>query len=161
LHAFRDLVECDSVREHLVLAGPLGWDYDEIVALANASAGRVHLSGFVSEEDLPALIASARLFVYPSLREGFGFPPLEAMACGVPVVATRTSSLSENLEGAAELVPIDDVGALRDAMHRALHDESLRMRLRARGLERASRFTWQETARAQARVYRELLAAHD
>ncbi len=157
LRAFTELVERGSITEHLVVAGPLGWDYEEIVDLVAKSGGRIHLPGFVPEEDLPALIASARLFVYPSLREGFGFPPLEAMASGVPVIATRTSSLTENLEGAAELVPTDDVAALRDAIERGLHDETLRARLKARGLERAARFTWAATARVQLAVYRELL----
>jgi glycosyltransferase involved in cell wall biosynthesis len=79
------------------------------------------------------------------------------MACGVPVVATRTSSLAENLDGAAQLVEVGDVGALRDAVDATLRDEALRARLIARGLERAARFTWQETARAQLAAYRELL----
>jgi glycosyltransferase involved in cell wall biosynthesis len=158
VRAFLDLVERRGAPEHLVLAGPLGWDYDDVLELASAHGDRVHLPGFVPDDDLPALIAGARLFVYPSLGEGFGFPPLEAMKCGVPVVATRTSALTENLLGAAELVPADDDEALRDAMEKALHDDALRARLRARGLERAARFTWQATARAQLAAYRELFA---
>ena len=89
-----------------MLAGKLGWGYEALLKQVQAPAlrGKVHLAGYVDQKDLPAVYAGARLFVYPSLHEGFGFPPLEAMACGVPVISTLSSSLVENLEGAAELV---------------------------------------------------------
>src|SRR4030095_12809771 len=93
--------------------------------------------GYVGQEELPLLYAGARLCVYPSLEEGFGLPPLEAMACVVPTVSSRSSPLAETLGGAAELVPPGDVDALAAAMARLLCDEALRAtRVRA-GLEAA------------------------
>lgn len=154
------LVRCfaeriDEVEEHLVIAGPLGWGYEELLRVCRAGAlgERVHFTGYVPEEDLPALIAGARLFVYPSQQEGFGFPPLEALACGVPVVATGSSSLAENLEGAASLVPVGDAEALGAEIERLLTDEPLRKRRRELGLQRAARFRWTESARRMLEAY--------
>lgn len=155
LRAFRTLVSESDVREDLVLAGPRGWDYGEVVRLAQERRlrDRVHLLGYVGEEVLPELIAGARVFAYPSREEGFGFPPLEAMACGVPVVATRTSSLAENLDGAARLVPVGDVTALAEALRAVLRDDDEGNRLRAVGLERARRFSWRRVAMETLAVY--------
>ena len=114
VESYERLIAKGGVREHLVLAGRLGWDYKGILEQINSPAlrDRVHLPGYISQGDLPLLYAGARLFVYPSLEEGFGFPPLEAMACGVPTIASLSSSLAENLREAAELVPPDDTEAL-------------------------------------------------
>jgi glycosyltransferase involved in cell wall biosynthesis len=155
--AFRRLLEAGA-PEDLVLAGRLGWDCADLLAdLADpAISARVHRVGYLPSEDLAALYSGARLFVYPSLAEGFGFPPLEAMACGAPVVASRDAALTENLAGAAELVdPLDPVG-LAAAMGRVLRDSSLAARLRRRGLGNANRFSWEETARATVACYREV-----
>jgi alpha-1,3-rhamnosyl/mannosyltransferase len=113
--------------------------------------------GPVPEADLPALYSMADLFVFPSLYEGFGLPVLEAMACGVPVVCSNTSSLPEVAGDAALLVDPTDIRALAAAMERALTDEHLRAEMRARGLERARRFTWEEAARRTLDVYRRVL----
>lgn len=155
LRAFRTLVSDPDVAEDLVLAGPRGWDYGEVVRLAEEPGlrDRVHLLGYVGEEVLPELMAGARVFAYPSRAEGFGFPPLEAMACGVPVVATRTSSLAENLDGAARLVPVGDVSALAGALRIVLRDDEERDRLRAQGLDRARRFSWRRVAAETLAVY--------
>jgi alpha-1,3-rhamnosyl/mannosyltransferase len=110
----------------------------------------------VSQRDLPWFYAGAKLFIYPSLEEGFGFPPLEAMACGVPTISSYSSSLAENLQGAAELVPPDDVAALASAMSRLLRDESLQAKYKMQGLARAARFRWVETARQTLDCYRAL-----
>jgi len=155
VEAYRRLVEAGVIKEHLVLAGKLGWGYEALLKQVQAPVlrGRVHLAGYVSQQDLPAVYAGSRLFVYPSLHEGFGFPPLEAMACGVPVISTRSSSLTENLEAAAELVAPDDVAGLADAMHRLLTDDSLRVTLQERGLEQVRRYRWEQTARATVKSY--------
>jgi glycosyltransferase involved in cell wall biosynthesis len=116
----------------------------------------VHLPGYVSQHDLPGLYAGASVFVYPSRAEGFGFPPIEAMASGVPVIASDTSSLAENLHGAAELVPVGDVAAWSAALQRTLRDHVLRKRLRDAGLRRARDFSWERTAEATLACYREL-----
>lgn len=155
--AFRELVAAGA-PEDLVLAGRLGWDCDDLLADLDepAIAGRVHRLGYLPQEDLAALYSGARLFVYPSLAEGFGFPPLEAMACSTPVVASREPALAENLEGSAELVDPTDTGALAAALRRVLTDAPLAARLRKHGLANAARFTWEETARATVSCYREL-----
>jgi glycosyltransferase involved in cell wall biosynthesis len=100
----------------------------------------------VPDQTLAVLYRLASVFVFPSLYEGFGFPPLEAMASGVPTVASRSSALAENLEGAAELVPGGAPDVLAAAMRRLLNDDGERARVRALGLARAARFRWRETA---------------
>ena len=122
------------------------------------AAGSLHVLGFVPDDDLPALLTAAEVFVFPSLYEGFGLPPLEAMACGTPVVASDSSSLPEVLGDAALLVPPGDVAALAGALARLLDDGALRARLRERGLARAASFTWERTARATLAAYREAAA---
>src|SRR6059036_3584805 len=109
--------------------------------------------GYVSQRDLPWFYAGAKLFIYPSLEEGFGLPPLEAMACGVPTISSYSSALAENLQGAAELVPPDDVAALTSAMRRLLNNESLRAKRQVEGLACAARFRWAETARQTLDCY--------
>ena len=110
--------------------------------------------GHVDEDDLPGLLGGAELFLYPSLREGFGLPVLEAMASGTPVVATTTGALPEVAGDAAILVEGRNPVALAGGIERAIAD---RERLRTAGLERASRYSWAETARLTLEVYRELL----
>jgi alpha-1,3-rhamnosyl/mannosyltransferase len=114
------------------------------------------VTGYVDAHDLPFLYAGARAFAYPSLAEGFGLPPLEAMACGVPVVASTDPALAENLGDAALLVDATDVGALADALRRVLADDALRATLVARGRARAAAFGWERTAAGLLACYREL-----
>lgn len=155
VESYRRLVEAGAIKERLVLAGKLGWGYEALLEQIRVPSlrGKVHLAGYVDQQDLPAVYAGARLFVYPSLHEGFGFPPLEAMACGVPVISTRSSSLAENLEGAAELVEPDDLAALADAMQRLLTDDRLRGKRQGQGLEQARQYRWEQTARETVKSY--------
>jgi alpha-1,3-rhamnosyl/mannosyltransferase len=156
LEAYRRLIASGDVAEHLVLAGPLGWDYTAILSACHAPElmGRVHLTGYVSAGELPWLYAGARLFAYVSFEEGFGFPPLEAMACGVPTVASRSSALTENLEGAAVLVSPDAPEAAAAAMRGILIDDGEHARLRTLGLTRAARFRWRDAAERMRACYR-------
>jgi glycosyltransferase involved in cell wall biosynthesis len=155
VEAYARLRDGGDRPEHLVLAGHPGWSVDALEPRLRDPRlrGRVHRLGWVPEADLPALYAGARLFVFPSLLEGFGFPPLEAMASGVPVVASRGSSLGEHLEGAAELVDPRDVGALATAMRRLLTDEDLRRERIEAGLARAGRFRWDAFGSAMRDCY--------
>ncbi len=107
----------------------------------------VVLTGYVAQEQLPVLYAGAAVFVYPSLYEGFGLPPLEAMACGVPVVTSNTSSIPEVVKQAAILADPENAEELAAGIERALWDEALRRDMIARGLERARELTWDATAR--------------
>jgi glycosyltransferase involved in cell wall biosynthesis len=132
----------------LVLAG----------ALARGQAvppGALHL-GYVDAQDLPALYASATAVAYPSRYEGFGLPPLEALACGAAVVASRVGALPETLGEAAVLVEPRDEAALTAALRDVLADEDRRRAMREEGLRRARALTWQDTARATLEVYRRL-----
>lgn len=158
VESYRQLVAERGIVEHLVLAGRLGWDYDEVLSRIAAPAlrERVHVVGYIDQNDLPWLYAGARLFVYPSLEEGFGFPPLEAMACGVPTISSRTSSLLENLQGAAELVDPADGRKLTEAMGRLLEDEGRRAGLREQAFSRVRQFRWEHTARQTLACYKEL-----
>jgi glycosyltransferase involved in cell wall biosynthesis len=141
----------------LALAGPRGWLDEAIVAEAGRQAGRVRLLGPVPAADLIALYATATAFVFPSLYEGFGLPPLEAMAAGTPVVAARASCLPEVLGDAALFAPPEDEQALAEALRAVLQDADLRADLRERGLARAAQFSWERTAAETLAVYREVL----
>ncbi|MBV9925973.1 MAG: glycosyltransferase family 4 protein [Acidobacteria bacterium] len=114
--------------------------------------------GYVPFEDLPYLLGGADLFAFPSLYEGFGLPPLEAMACGTPVVSSSASSLPEVVGDAGLLFDPYKVNEMAATMHRALTDGGLRAEMRRKGLERAGRFTWEQTARITLAAYEEAWA---
>jgi glycosyltransferase involved in cell wall biosynthesis len=113
---------------------------------------------FVEEEDKPAIYSGASLFVFPSIYEGFGLPPLEAMGCGAPVVCSNRTSLPEVVGDAAIMVDPDDTHALVDAIRSVLTNEALQADLRTRSLERAKQFSWRKTAQGTLAVYEEVLA---
>jgi glycosyltransferase involved in cell wall biosynthesis len=139
----------------LVVAGADGWGNDELSPrLAELGRrGRVRGLGYISGSLRVSLLAGARAFVFPSLYEGFGLPALEAMACGTPVVTSNVSALPEVVGDAGLLIDPLDVDALADAIRRLWTDEALRGDLSARGLARARRFTWDQTARLTLEVY--------
>jgi glycosyltransferase involved in cell wall biosynthesis len=130
---------------HLLIAGGRGWLYEDILAEAEKH-NSVCLLGFVDDLDLPALYRGAALFVFPSLYEGFGLPVLEAMACGVPVVSSSSSSLPEVAGDAALLVEPLDVDALAEAITWALEDDDLRRGMVERGVVQAARYRWARSA---------------
>jgi glycosyltransferase involved in cell wall biosynthesis len=142
----------------LVIAGGTGWLYEGIFRRVEELGlqGDVYFPGYVVDEDLPALYTLADLFVFPSLYEGFGLPPLEAMACGTPVVTSNVSSLPEVVGDAALMVDPRDVDALSNAMVRVLGDPSLRSGMVQRGLAQAQGFTWLRAAQDLRRLYREV-----
>jgi alpha-1,3-rhamnosyl/mannosyltransferase len=113
----------------------------------------------VPEEDLPALYSGALLFAFPSEYEGFGLPVLEAMACGVPVLAARVSSLPEVAGDAALFVGAQDLDAIAQGMDELLGNEGLRKHLAERGLERARKFSWERCAEQTLQVYKRMGAA--
>jgi glycosyltransferase involved in cell wall biosynthesis len=163
LLAYRRLLQgwADTGQEvpHLAIAGARGWWYRELFRLARAQGldGVVRFLGRVADEDLPALYSAAAAFVYPSLYEGFGLPPLEALACGAPVVCSNRASLPEVVGDAALQVDPTRTGEIAAALERVLTDGELRGALRARGLARAAEFTWERTGAETARLYREVL----
>lgn len=118
----------------------------------------VRFFGFVPDATLQVLYKLASAFVFPSLYEGFGFPPLEAMACGTPVITSNVSSLPEVVGDAALLVPPTDAGAIAEAMARVLTDTRLRRDMVTRGLARARTFSWAEAAARTRAVYHAVLS---
>jgi glycosyltransferase involved in cell wall biosynthesis len=132
----------------LVVAGSRGWMYEEIYRAPQKFGvdPGVRFIGFVPESDLPALYSLARLFVYPSLYEGFGLPVLEALSCGAPVIASNSSSLPEVAGQAAVLVEPHDTDALAEAMARLLEREDERGQLSRLGPARAAKFSWDASA---------------
>ncbi len=139
----------------LLVGGGKGWMYDAVFARLEALGlrDRVHFVGYLDEEELPLWYAAARLFVFPSLYEGFGMPPLEAMACGTPVVTSNSSSLPEVVGDAGLMVAPTDVDALAAAIMRLLNDDALHADLRERGLRRAQQFAWHTTAERTRDAY--------
>jgi glycosyltransferase involved in cell wall biosynthesis len=143
----------------LAIAGRKGWLYEGVFEAAEryGVSDRVRFLHYVPEDDLPALYATADVLAMPSLYEGFGIPVLEAMATGTCVVCSDGGSLPEVAGDAALIVLPEDVASLADALSRVVRDAGLRASLAARGLERAKRFSWEATARAQLAVYHSVM----
>lgn len=144
----------------LVCAGPRGWLWEETLALMDTLELHdvVHFIGAVPFAELPQLYAAASAFLFPSLYEGFGLPPLEAMACGTPVVSSNAASLPEVLGEAALYVDPNDVEGWAEAVRRVVEDEVLARELRARGLQRAACFRWEDAARRYVELYHRVAA---
>jgi glycosyltransferase involved in cell wall biosynthesis len=158
LRAFVRLVQQERGHDlTLVLAGPAGAAPARLEAElreAHAAGARVVIPGFVADADLAPLYSGALGFLCTSLHEGFGLPPLEAMQCGTPVIASSHGSVPEVVQDAALVLDPLDGDALSQAMLDLYRDASLRERLRERGLRRAAQFSWERTARETAAAYR-------
>jgi len=145
----------------LVLVGPDGWgaaELDQTIA-SSAVRERVVRARWLDERRLSRVLRGAAVLAYPSIYEGFGFPPLEAMSVGVPVVATRVGALPEVLGNAAELVPPRDPSALAGALGDVLDDSQRRDLLVARGMRRTAELTWERCAEGMSALYREVAAS--
>ena len=162
IEAFSGLAEPVTEGYTLVLAGNKtgDWEKTERAAAASGIGSRVHFPGFIDKEDLPALYSAAELFCFPSLYEGFGLPPLEAMACGTPVISSDSSSLPEVVGNSGLLVePAAD--AFREAIMKVLTDEPMQSRLSQEGVRRASSFSWRRTAMETQALYRRVAAKQE
>ncbi|HXH22584.1 MAG TPA: glycosyltransferase family 1 protein [Dehalococcoidia bacterium] len=158
LWAMRYLVDLGH-SPHLAVVGQPAWgaaQEEGLVARLGLSE-HVHFTGYVPQEDLPALYNAASVFVFPSLYEGFGLPVLEAMACGTPVITSNVSALPEVADGAAILVDPRDARAIADAIELVWSDPEERRRLCEAGRGRAAAFTWDACAERTLAVYRRLL----
>ncbi len=143
----------------LAIVGKVGWQTQRLKRLVTelGLTDWVLWTGYVPDEDLPALYQSALVFAYPALWEGFGLPILEAMASGVPVLTSNTSSLREIAEGAAVLVDPFSVDSIADGLQQLLTDANLRAELREKGWARAHQFSWRQTAEATLQVYEQVV----
>jgi glycosyltransferase involved in cell wall biosynthesis len=146
----------------LVLAGAGGWHNDALQELIKRQSrnGSLVSLGWVAEKDLPALYTGAKLFLYPSTYEGFGLPPIEAMASGVPTIVSNRSCLPEITAGAAMLIDPDDIHAFSAAIERGLEDDSWRAQSIEAGLKVAAGYTWERCVEETVKVYREVWACH-
>ncbi len=144
----------------LVLAGAKGWQHDEIFAMVKnlGLEERVHFTGYVADEELPFWYNAAEALVFPSIYEGFGMPVVEAMACGTPVIAARTSSIPEAGGEAALYFDPQDTAALARQMDSVLSERQLAKQMRQSGLERAQKFTWERAGIETSQVYARALA---
>ncbi|MEM9953591.1 MAG: glycosyltransferase family 1 protein [Chloroflexota bacterium] len=145
---------------HLVIAGGKGWLEDEMYQTLEETGLNdvVHLIGYAKDEHLAGLYSGAEAVVFPSLYEGFGFPVLEGMACGTPVVTSNVSSLPEVAGDVAIMVDPYDVEEIANAIRRVLDDSDLRAEMIRRGFEQASRFTWEKSARHLRDIYADVLS---
>jgi alpha-1,3-rhamnosyl/mannosyltransferase len=160
VRAYAGLPAALQNRFPLVIAGMKGWltsDLDKLLAPLAAS-GHVRMIGYVDDDELALLVAAARTLIYPSLYEGFGLPPLEAMASGTPVITSNVSALPEVVGDAGIQVGPHDTDALREAMGKLAEDDRAWEALRSAGLARASQFSWARCARETLAVYRQVLA---
>ena len=148
----------EIARRHdvpLLVGGGKGWLYDAVFQRLEELGlrERVHFVGYIEEEELPLWYAAATVFVFPSIYEGFGMPPLEAMACGTPVITSNSSSLPEVVGDAGLMVAPTDASAFATALDQVLSDAALHDELRTRGLVRAQAFAWRTTAERTLAAY--------
>jgi glycosyltransferase involved in cell wall biosynthesis len=157
ISAYSRLKKNEKTAEYpkLVIVGRQAWLFGETLRAIRESgfSDSIVLTGYVPDEDLPALYSGARCFVYPSFFEGFGLPPLEAMKCGVPVVAGNRTSLVEVVGDAGILIDPLDPDAIASGLSRVLSDQTLREELSAKGLSRSHLFEWRDTAKRTLEVY--------
>lgn len=158
IEAFREVAKHNKEIK-LALVGKKGWLYEPIfekIAYWNLQ-DRIIWTGYVPDEDMPVIYSGAKIFVYPSIYEGFGLPPLEAMSCGVPVITSNVSSLPEVVGDAAVLINPMEVGQIKDAILTLLHDEELTEKLIAKGINQSKKFDWHVSAQKVVDIYNELI----
>jgi glycosyltransferase involved in cell wall biosynthesis len=147
-------------RYPLAVVGMHGWGMDQLPERTRRAveAGQVRLLGYLPQEQMPAIYSGARAFAYPSIYEGFGLPPLEAMACGVPVVVSSRASLPELVGDAGTMVEPEDAVALARALESLLEDPARHAQCSRAGRSRAATFTWQRCALETRAIYEKVLS---
>lgn len=149
----------EGIDTKLVITGKKGWFYDGLFRLVEELnlTDRVIFTGYVDDKDMPALYSGAKIFVFPSLYEGFGLPPLEAMACGTPVISSNTSSMPEVIANAGILLSPKDERLWARNIINVLKDHGLAKNMSDWGLRQAKKFSWEETAQKTIEVYEKVL----
>ena len=161
IEAYARLKKERGIANRLVITGRKGWLYDRLFARLKelALGDEVIFTGFVPDEELPYIYDGAKAFVYLSFFEGFGLPPLEAMACGVPVITSNTTSLPEVVGDAGIALPPKDVEGVTAALARILTDPETAAAMKEKGLRRARTFSWESTARQTLEIYGKIAAS--
>ena len=162
IQAYYKLISKNNVTHQLVIVGKKGWHYQEIFKIVtklnlNKGRERIVFTGYVSEEELPFLYNAADVFVYPSLYEGFGIPPLEAMACGVPVISSNLSSIPEVIGEAGILINPYNIQDIYQTLYKLLNDDKLKKELKSKGLKRAQEFSSEKLANETIKVYKKTM----
>lgn len=158
LKAFEMVSKVDKNLK-LVLTGSKGWMYGDIFKQISSleAKSRIILTGYVNDDELPCLYSGAKLFVYPSLYEGFGLPPLEAMCCGTPVVVSDSSSLSEVVGDAGVYVDPTEIESISNGIIQVMNDSKLREKLIKKGYEQSKKFSWDNAASQVVDIYHQIL----
>jgi glycosyltransferase involved in cell wall biosynthesis len=159
IRAYQELLVTTSHHPQLVLCGGRGWLDDEVFKLVDELKlqDQIRFTGYVEDGDLPALYSAAEIFIYPSVYEGFGLPPLEAMACGAPVISSNGSSLPEVVGQAGLIHDPSDQRALTQYMVKLLDSSATREHFKQAGLKQAAHFSWDRAARETQAVYDEVV----
>jgi glycosyltransferase involved in cell wall biosynthesis len=163
IRSFAHVVQQEKLQDiNLVLVGPKGWEYNKIfeeVANFGIAKERIIITGYVADEDLAPLYSGALVFIYPSLYEGFGLPPLEAMQCGVPVITSNNSSLPEVVGDAGIMLdPNDETGVCQNIL-KLYYSQSLRQEMSAKSLQQARKFTWERCTQETIAAYKIALSS--
>lgn len=157
---FKILSESNYDDVYLVLAGSKGWLYEEVFETADSNSNlkdKIIFTGFIDDEDLSSIYSGASFFVYPSLYEGFGLPPLEAMQCGLPVITSNNSSLPEVVGDAGIMVDATNEAQLCQAMTKLLNDPNLCQQLSKQALQQSQNFSWEKCAAETIAIYQHIL----
>lgn len=159
--AFAELAKSDGEAK-LVIAGKKGWFYEKLHKIIKnlAIEKRVVFTDYITEEEKILLYNAATALVFPSIYEGFGLPPLEAMSCGLPVIASSASSIPEVVGEAGILLDPNDLEGWAQAMRQVIHLEKLRQKMSGDGLKQAKKFSWQKTAEKTIEVYEKVYRVH-
>jgi len=157
LQAYNRLNKNIKEEYHLVLVGFKGWNNKEILALIEKNKKYIHYLGYISDTELAILYNKASLFIYPSFYEGFGLPPLEAMACGTPTIISNVSSLPEVGGDAVLYCNPYDIEDIKNKIEMVLNDEKLQKSMREKGIQRAKNFTWEKSAKEHLKLFKEVL----
>ena len=159
VEAYCNLIKENDLCPDLVIAGKKGWMYETIFEKVHSLGieNNIIFTDYIDTDDVPIILKGAIVFVYPSIYEGFGLPPLEAMACGTPVIASNTASLPEVVGNAGILVDPFSVYEIKNAMHQMVFDDSKREIMREKGILRAKEYTWRASADQLKNVYKKIL----
>jgi glycosyltransferase involved in cell wall biosynthesis len=157
LNAYARLAQLENAPP-LIVVGRFGWMVEDVFRQIESLhlQDQVHFTGYIPDQDLPLVYNLAQSLLYPSRYEGFGFPPLEAMACGTPVITTAVSAMQDQVGDAGLLVPPQDEQALFEAMRQLSQDRALREILSLRGQRQAEKFSWNQTALNTLQIYRQV-----